>query len=129
MACFINATVGIKSILGGGEDGIKVGLSNVGFEAIDIPQGGITVHGKAVWTKSNKPAWKGISACMAFNLLHWLTVFLMTPEELQVAITFPGMIDRIPIRNLCPKRPRIFGQRMECQSIKSNCEDLKRQVR
>lgn len=52
----------------------------------------------------------------------------MTPEELQVAITFPGMIDRIPIRNLCPKRPWVFGQRMECQSIKSNRNNLAQEV-
>lgn len=59
MGCFINTTVGIESILGGGEDGIEVRLSNVGFEAINILQSGTTIHGKTIWTKSNKSAWKG----------------------------------------------------------------------
>ena len=52
----------------------------------------------------------------------------MTPEELQVSITFPGMINRIPIRDLCPQRPRVLGQRMECQSINYDCSNLRWQV-
>lgn len=70
MACFINATVSIESIFGGGEDGIKVRLSNVGLETINIFQGGTTVYGKTIWTESNKSAWKGFSMCVAFSLLH-----------------------------------------------------------
>lgn len=45
------------------------------------------------------------------------TVFLMTSPEFKVPVTLPGMVDRVPIRDLGQEWPWIFGQRVESYPI------------
>jgi hypothetical protein len=52
------------------------------------------------------------------------TILFMQPPEINVTVSLKCMIHRIPIRDLPPKRPWVFSQRVQRQPIDHDSEDL-----
>ncbi len=87
--------MGAEGSLGSREYGVKVGLLDVCLEPIDVSQRGVGVDGYAVRSEADDVAVEFVNA-----------------EELQMAVTFPGMVDIVPVRDLSQQRARIAGKWM-----------------
>lgn len=48
----------------------------------------------------------------------------MHPYKVEVTITLPRLVDRVPIRDSTEERTRMRGQRMESQSVQAHYESL-----
>ena len=52
------------------------------------------------------------------------TVFLVQLDEVKMSIPAPCLIDRIPIGDSSQKGPRMFGERVEGQSVQDHGDEL-----
>ncbi len=48
-----------------------------------------------------------------------LTIFLVTSPKLKMSITFPCMVDGVPVRDLCQERAWVFGKRVKGKAVNS----------
>ena len=93
---FIDAAVCVEGILRGREDGVEIRLLDIGAMAVDGFQSGVGVDGDAVWTKAVDGA-----------------VFLVASIEFEMAVTFPGVVNGVPVGDFGEEGTGIFGERVE----------------
>jgi len=67
-------------------------FSNVCLEAIDILEGRVAVDGHPIWTEADK-----------------LAILLMGAVELQMAVSYGGMVEWVPVGDSGEERSGIFG--------------------
>jgi hypothetical protein len=53
------------------------------------------------------------------------TIFLMASPEFQMSVSFPSMVDLIPICDLGQEGSRMFGKWMECEAIDNQERELR----
>lgn len=82
MAHLVNTTVRIEGVLRRWEHRVELRLLHIGSVSVDSFQRGGSVEREAVGAESHDGA-----------------VGLVTAPEFEVAVTFPGMVDRVPVRN------------------------------
>lgn len=91
----VDGSVSAEGSLGSREDGVEVGLLDVGFEAVDVSQRCVGVDGDAVGSKADDVAVDSVDA-----------------PELQMAVAFPCVVDIVPVRDLSQQGARVAGEWM-----------------
>ena len=79
---------------------VELGLAHVGAEAVDVLEGRV-----------------GVDRQRAGPEAHKLAVPLVQAPELEVAVTAPGVVEHVGIRELGQERARVLGQRVEEEAV------------
>ena len=91
----------------GEPDRVPQRLLDIGLDAVDSLQGGVAVDRQPVRAIANEFAVLGVDSV-----------------EFYVAIASEAVIDVIPIRNLRDERTWVLGERMKCQPVDNDADDL-----
>lgn len=79
---------------------VKLGFAHVGLEAIDVLEGGVGVDGERVGPEADEFA-----------------VFLVHTPELEMPVTFEGVVGHVAVGQLGEQGTGVFGEGVEEEAV------------